>query len=227
MERRLQHRQERRPGQRQGLRLERYRRCSRCGCRRCMCVITQNSASCVPSGLRNSAVSVVNDPLMAPLGSIFPYNVAAERGMFYTVTSGDQYVTTAPSFLVLQLTNPANSGKTVHVKSVLGSSSVSTTLDIFRDAVFTASGSAVTSRNANWRYLDSSVTAGKWMSGTADPTVGGVLLQSVNLSGGATDLNYDGRIIMPSDTTDRMLYIRLTSLARNAHLAIDISWWEV
>ena len=203
-----------------------HKRCTRCGHRHCRCVVIQQLVTNAPSVFGNSAVSVMNDPLVAPLGSIPPYNVAAERGMFYTVTSGDHSVTTEPSFLVLQLTNPANSGKTLHIRSIRGTSSVATTIDIFRDAVFTASGTSVPPRNTNWGSSDASMATGKWLSTNVDPTVGGVLLQSVDQSGGATELDYDGRFIIPSTATARTIYIRLTNLARNANMAIDISWWE-
>ena len=146
--------------------------------------------------------------------------------MFYTVTSGDHSVTTQPSFLVLQLANPDNSGNTLHIRSVRGTSSVATTIDIFRDAAFSAGGTSVTPRNTNWGSADASVASVKWLSASVDPTVGGVLLQSIDQSGGATELDYDGRFIIPSTATARTIYIRLTNLARNANMAIDISWWE-
>ena len=204
-----------------------HKRCARCGHRRCRCVVIRKLGPCAPSGLQSGAVSVTNDPLVAPLGSIPPHNVAAERGMFYTVTSGDHSVTTEPSFLVFQLSNPASSGKTLHIRSIRGTSSIAATIDIFRDAAFAASGTAVTPRNTNWGSADASIATGKWLIANADPTVGGVLLQSIDQSGGATELDYDGRFIMPSAATARAIYIRLTNLARNAHLAIDISWWEM
>lgn len=152
--------------------------------------------------------------------------IKSQQGNYYGITTGAQSVV-ANGFLVVQLTNPANSGKTINISSIRGGATVNTTLDVFKNATFAAAGTPLTPRNRNWAFADASAVTGKWLTQGTDPTTGGTLLASMIQTGGSVDVSYEGRIIIPSATTDRQFYIRLTNNVNQANtLAVTIAWWE-
>jgi hypothetical protein len=171
--------------------------------------------------------NVFNNGLFEPLGSIEPYYFAAQHGYFYTITTGNQVVTEANGFFALQLVTQNNSGKTIRIQSVQVSSQVAITINIYRNATLNVSGTSLTPRNTNWGSPDASVVTGSWVSQASDPTSGGVLLQAFNQVEGITELDFDGRHVIPSMATNQQYYILVQSSVANSPVSINVSWWEL
>lgn len=147
----------------------------------------------------------------------------ALNGSFYSLTTGSQTVAAA-NFLVCQVTNPSNSGKFINVNDVLGSSTTPITVDVLRNATFAAAGTAITPRNTNFQFGDNSAMTGKFLVSVTDPTSGGNLLYSINQGNGGPLVDFNGRIIVPSNQT---LYIRLPNTGSTSiNLSLTVDWWE-
>ncbi|OFW76465.1 MAG: hypothetical protein A2201_06550 [Alicyclobacillus sp. RIFOXYA1_FULL_53_8] len=170
---------------------------------------------------------IFNNSFLDPVSSADASVHAAMDGVFYTVTTGSQNVSQASGFFVFQVTNPANSGKTLHIRSIRAGSFNNVVIDSLRNATFAAAGTSATPRNTNYAFPDASVVTTKYTSSGSDPTTGGTLFQTVQQAGGSTvTFDYDGRVIMESSSTDQTLFIRLSNTVANSRMAITVSWWE-
>lgn len=147
----------------------------------------------------------------------------ARSGKVYTVSTGPQAVA-ANGFLLVQLTNPAISGKTMYIDCISGGSITNTTVDMLKNASFADAGTALTPHNTNWSFSDTSIVTGKYLSQATDPTTGGTLLLSIIQTGGPDVVDFGGRYIVSSG----QLYIRLTNnINQTSALSINITWWEI
>ena len=155
------------------------------------------------------------------------YGYYARSGNVYTVSTGSLTIS-ANGYLVVQLTNPANSGRTIYINRISGGATTNTTFDILKNATFSAAGTPLTPTNTNWSYADTSAITGKYLSQSPDPTTGGTLMMSIIQVGGPVVLDFDGMYIMPSSTTNREFYIRLINNANQVNiLSVNINWWEL
>ena len=169
-------------------------------------------------------VSNANDPLLVLNNQ--PFADATINGQVYDVSTAEHDVP-ANGFLTIQLTIPANQGKTIYILRLIGGSTVNTTLDILRNATFTG-GTTITPVNNNWSYTNTSVCTAKYLSQATDPTTGGTNVLSLVQTGGGLLLPFDGRLVIPSSTTDRYFYIRLSNKTNQVNLcSISIAYWEV
>lgn len=152
---------------------------------------------------------------------------ASKNGTFYAVSTGSQSI--APNnFLLLQLTVPINSGKTIYISRVSGGSIANTTIDLFFNATFAAAGTAVTPANFNAGSSNTSVVTAKFIATTPDPTTGGTRLASVIQTSGPIEVNYDGRFIVVATTTTRTFYVRLVNNSSQTNLlSVNVSYWEL
>lgn len=154
------------------------------------------------------------------------YTDAAKNGQIYDVTTGELDVI-ANGFLSLQFTVPANQDKTIYILRVLGGSTVNTALDFFQNATFTG-GTSITPVNNNWNFTGGSVCTAKYLNQAADPIAGGTLLLSMVQSGGGILIPFDGRMVIPSSTSDRTFYLRLKNSTNQVNTcAISFAYWEI
>ncbi len=154
------------------------------------------------------------------------YIYGADQGQVYDITTGGINVA-ANGFLLFQLTNTSNSGKTINIIRLAGGSTVNTTLDIMRNAAFASSGIGITPHNNNWDYSDTSVCSAKYLTSGSDVTSGGSLLISYIQTGGQTLFPFDGRLVIPSSTSDRQFYIRLTNNTNQVNrCSLSLAYWE-
>lgn len=152
--------------------------------------------------------------------------IKSDQGQYYiAVVSAVTIVISG--FLTLQITNPANSRKTMYIDSVFGGFTGSATVGVLRNATFAAAGTTVTPRNANWSFGDSSSMTAKYLSQLTDPTSGGTLLSANSIASGPFSINYGGRLIVPGTSSDRQLYLRVTNAAVANTVSVNVAWWEL
>lgn len=185
------------------------------------CNCTVSNTPCNPLYVKNTT-SLTN-----PIVTISQASQAAMQGQFFTITTGSQSVTTMNNVLVVQMTIPANSNKTVYIQRVSGGATANTVIDILYNATFAAAGTSQTPVNTNQGSSKTSVVSAKFTTGT-DPTTGGTLVNSIIQTGGPVVIDYDGRLIIPSTTTDRTFYVRLINTSGGTNsLSVNISYWEI
>jgi len=154
------------------------------------------------------------------------YIYGAAAGQVYDITTGSIDVV-ANGFLLVQLTNPANSGKTIYIARIAGGSLVNTTLDIFKNATFSGSGTPITPHNNNWSYSDASACTAKYINSATDITSGGTLMITFIQTGGQMLIAFDGRLVIPSSTSDREYYIRLKNNTNQTNTcSFSLAYWE-
>lgn len=172
----------------------------------------------------NLIISSESYPVFTQTNSIEYVERVSELGSLYSVTTGPIAVV-ANGFLVLQLTNPASSGKTFYIDTVVGGSSAISTIALFQNATFAAVGTALTSFNRNWNFGNNSIATGKYLSQAADPTTGGTLISTIVQPAGVVANQYYGSLIIPSGAANREFYVRLTATTA-VNYSINVTWWE-
>ncbi len=149
-----------------------------------------------------------------------------QLGNLYSVVTGAQSVALG-GFFVVQLTNTANSTKTLYAHQLMISVTGNTAVDIFRNATFAAAGTALTPRNLNWAANDASSISGKFLVQATDPTINGTpLISFVQTNAAPTVQNLPGSLIMPSSTSNRQLYFRMNCGALTT-VSFCFSWVEL
>ncbi|MBW4080917.1 hypothetical protein [Paenibacillus sp. S150] len=155
---------------------------------------------------------------LAPGIDTLPEAGAAQSGLLFAVPFTSTVTASAP--LVLQISNPAGSGRTVYISRVTASSAAAgVTLALLRNA--TVSGSTVTPVNFNFSSSVTSVMTAR--SSTAAPTGSPGTLMSLLLSTGPVIINLNGRIIVPPGNS---LTLSLTVASGSIAGTGGISWWE-
>jgi len=155
------------------------------------------------------------------------HEILNENGKLYSVTTGPQSVA-ASGYLVLEINNLADSNKWMEVVRIEGGVNASTNIDILRNAPISVSGIALTPRNRNWSYADSSALSAQYVTQATDPTSGGELLTSVIQTGGSINIKYDGEFLILGGITDRQFSVRLANNTSQPNtLAISITWLEL
>lgn len=135
-------------------------------------------------------------------------------GDFYTVSTGAVTVTPAAGFLVFELRTPQNSGKTLHISSVVGGGGVATTISILKNASISGvTPTTIVPQNTNFSFTNSSITnPARYFAttNTTDPTSGGTLLFQMRQAVNPASLQYSGQIIIPPSTaSNQYFYVRL------------------
>lgn len=183
--------------------------------------------------MNNVPITSPKSPVYAQ-STVIDYTTAVSQGgQVYSISTGSQSVAVS-GFLTVQVTNPANSNKTIYIERISGGSTTNTTIDILKNATITTgvppTPTTLTINNRNWNSGNNSSMTGKYVTATAgtDPTVGGTLLSSIIQVGGPITLLYNGEFIIPSSTIDREFYIRLVNNGNQVNiLSINITWWEL
>ncbi|MDD3268838.1 MAG: hypothetical protein PHX14_05905 [Syntrophomonadaceae bacterium] len=164
------------------------------------------------------------NPLYAQ--STTPYLQGAVNGQIYDITTGSIDVA-ANGFLLVQLNIPAETNKTVYIIRLAGGATVNTRLDILRNAAFSGSGTAITPHNNNWSYLDSSTCTAKYSNSASDTTSGGELMITLIQNGGQMLVAFDGRLVIPSSSTERQFYIRIKNDTNQVNsCSLSLAYWE-
>lgn len=143
---------------------------------------------------------------------------AAKAGLLFTIPFSSTVTTAAP--LVLQVSNPVGSGRTMYISRVTGSSATAAlTLTLLRNA--TVGGSVITPVNLNFGSAVTSVMTAR--SATAAPTGSPATLVSLLLAAGPVIVDFSGQIVVPSGNS---LTISITIGSGSSGATGGISWWE-
>lgn len=154
-------------------------------------------------------------PGFAQLGKRFSANTAARS----VANNG---------FLVLQATIPANTGKTIYVDRIRAGTDTTSVVDVLFTSVSGTQKVDPLNTNLGSAYT-TEVTAGYLVS-TSDPITDGTVALTFIQGSGTTDLEFNGRIIIPSKTSIQSICIRLKNTGsggQSSNAAISFSWWEV
>ncbi|MEK3682840.1 hypothetical protein GC101_28740 [Paenibacillus sp. LMG 31459] len=155
---------------------------------------------------------------IAPGIDTLPEAGAAMSGLLFGFSFASTVTTAAP--LVMQVSNPGGSGRTVYISRVIASTgTAAVTLTLLRNA--TVGGSIVTPVNYNFGSAVTSVTTAR--TATAAPTGSPATLMSLLLATGPVILDLDGRIILPPGSS---LTISITIASGSTAATGNISWWE-
>ncbi|WP_282938419.1 hypothetical protein [Paenibacillus sp. RC67] len=145
-----------------------------------------------------------------------PEGSASMAGSLY-IANFSSSITSAQN-LILQVTNPVGSGKTMYVSRVYGSSSIAgATATLQKNG--TVTGSAVTPLNLNFGSSNTSVMTARGAAGTV--TGSPVSFLMLILPSGPFSLSFTGSIIVP---TGNSLTISVGLGAATASAVV--SWWE-
>ncbi len=150
-----------------------------------------------------------------------------QEGKVFSVTTGFQSIE-ASGYLGFNFINPADSNNIIDIIRVEGGSTGSITLEVLRNAALSVSGLSLSPRNRNWDYSDNSSMVVEYISQLSDPVSGGDLLASYPKMGGEFSIRYDGEFVIPSDSSDKRLLIRINNTANDTNrISIGITWIEV
>lgn len=170
-------------------------------------------------------VNSANDPLYDKALILTQNYQAAQSGVLYRLTTGSQSLVIG-GFLLLQITVPANTKKTIYINEVDCGSQGALTLDIFRNATFAAAGTSAVPLNCNSAFSNNSSMTVKWLTSATDPTSGGTLERTlIGTSGFIISLN--GASIMTSTTSNLTYYLRITNGGVANNVSLGVSWWEL
>jgi hypothetical protein len=119
--------------------------------------------------------------------------VAAIKGRLFYLTTGVRLVAKR-EFLIIQLTNLSGLGEFINLGILSVSVSESTTLEIIKNASFSAAGISLTPRNSNTNAADNSIAAVKYLIQHTDPIADGQLLASYFKTQGIIEVFSGGAI---------------------------------
>lgn len=145
-----------------------------------------------------------------------PEGDAAKVGILYaanfsaTVAAGQN--------LILQTSNPSNSGKTLYISRVSGSvSAAGATFSLLKNG--TVSGSAVTPVNFNFGSANTSAMGVRSATGTVSGSP--VTIITLVLSAGQFVIDFTGRIVVPPGNS-----LTVTVGPGSATATANVNWWE-
>ncbi|BFH63320.1 MULTISPECIES: hypothetical protein [Paenibacillus] len=158
----------------------------------------------------------VNTYTSPGIGSL-PSSSAASAGASFTLTSGSVTVPISQN-LLLQISNPAGSGKTVYASSISGGSTAAATVNVYSGGTITGGTTPTPQNNLFGSTITSIVTTHQ-----NNGTLGGspVLYINVPVTAGLYSISLNGSLVVPPGQT---LTITLGTGALTG--SINLSWWE-
>jgi hypothetical protein len=165
----------------------------------------------------------VNNPVMP---SVIESRAAAYAYLGQRFTVDTSALSMANNgYLVLQITIPANWGKTMYVDRMRVGTSITSIVDCL-PATITGT-TPLTVINSNFGSNKTSTVTAGYLLTTTNP-ITGTPVQTCILSGGTYELDYDGRFIMQSKATAQNYCIKVTNTGTASSTGmVSFSWWEV
>jgi hypothetical protein len=146
-----------------------------------------------------------------------PEGDAAKAGILYILTSNSINVPIGQN-LLLQVSNPVGSGKTVYISSISGGASAAATVTLYSGGTITG-GTSPTPFNTNFSSTNSSVMTTKLNTGSLGGTFN--TFMSLLIASGLFILNANGGIIVPPGES-LTVSVGTGSLTASG----NITWWE-
>lgn len=142
---------------------------------------------------------------------------AAAAGRLFSLTTGNIAVGSGSS-LLLQVVNPAASGRTLYFSQAIGGTTAAASLILYRGGTLTG-GTGLTPINNLFGSPITSVMTAQQVSGSI--TGGPVTVMSIPLTSGAYQVRIPGTILVPpgQSVTFSLGTGTLTG-------SINVSWWE-
>lgn len=143
---------------------------------------------------------------------------AAAAGISFWLPTGNVSVGGSAN-LLLQITNPSGSGKTVSINQISGGSSASASLILYSGGTITG-GTTPTPSNSRLGTATTSIVTTKQLTGTltGSPTT----LYSTFVTAGLYNLVFQGGLVVPVNQT-LTVSLGVGSLTGS----INLNWWEV
>ncbi|MEC0370380.1 hypothetical protein [Paenibacillus chibensis] len=142
---------------------------------------------------------------------------AASAGESFMLTSGSVSVPASQS-LLLQISNPSGSGKSVHVSRISGGATAAAAVNVYSGGTITG-GTTPTPQNNLFGSSIASVVAARQNNGTLGGTP--ILYLNLPITTGIYSINLDGSLIVPPGQT---LTVTLGTGALTA--SVNLTWWE-
>ncbi|MWV43112.1 hypothetical protein GRF59_05665 [Paenibacillus sp. HJL G12] len=142
---------------------------------------------------------------------------AASSGESFTLTSGSVSVPASQS-LLLQISNPAGSGKSVYVSRISGGATAAAAVNVLSAGTITGGTTPTVQNNLFGSSIVSIVTT-RQNNGTLGGTP--ILYLNMPITTGIYVISLDGSIVVPPGQT---LTVTLGTGALTA--SINLSWWE-
>ncbi len=158
----------------------------------------------------------VNNYTSPRIGSL-PDSGAAAAGASFMLTTGSVSVPASQS-LLLQIGNPAGSGKTIYVAGIAGGSSAAGAVNLYSGGIITGGTTPVPSNN---RFGSANASVVSTRQHTGQLGGGPVLYMNMPITAGLYNINVDGALVVPPGQT---LTVTLGTGALTA--SINLSWWE-
>lgn len=156
------------------------------------------------------------NPYTSPGVEASPEGSTSKAGALYIADFSSSI--TGTQNLLLQVSNPAGSGKTMYVSRVYGSASnAGTTATLQKNA--TVTGTTVTPLNLNFGSSNTSVMTARGTAGTVSGSP--VTFLTLVLSAGPFALTFTGSIIVPAGNS-----LTVSVGLGGATASAVISWWE-
>ncbi|WP_042168869.1 hypothetical protein [Paenibacillus gorillae] len=172
-----------------------------------------------------SVFNKANNPLYTQINNAYnnpavvttPDGSAAINGRLFMTTSASTAVTGGNNLLI-QITNPNPSGRTLYVSQITGGISAAATLNVYSGGT-TPGGTTPTPFNLNFGNASTSVATARVATGTVTGTP--TLFLTALLAAGQFSFPFAGGIVV---TPNRSITISVGTGAITA--AANITWWE-
>ncbi|MEG6584196.1 hypothetical protein [Dendrosporobacter sp. 1207_IL3150] len=173
------------------------------------------------------------EPIYANLASVDPQspivveNLGAaycKLGQRFNINTGAQNIENN-SYLVVQITIPANWGKTLYFDKIQAGTSGTSVVDIIAASATTTD--VITPVNTNLGSANTTLLTAGYAVTDTNPATNNPLLTFI-LVNGTYESNFEGEIIIPSTTAVQNYIIRVSNTGtENATCMATFSWWEV
>lgn len=163
---------------------------------------------------------LLNNRYSSPAIVAPPEEDAAASGRFFMVTSTSTTVG-GGSNLLIQITNPNGSGRSLYISKVSGGISAAATINLYSGGTVTG-GTTPTPFNMQLGNATTSVATARVVTGSGNVTGSPTLFYTSLLAAGMFEVVFTGGLIVPPN---RSVAISVGTGVITA--AANISWWEV
>lgn len=159
----------------------------------------------------------INNSYSSPAVVSQPEGSAAISGELFIVTTASTSVASG-SNLLIQITNPSGSGKSLYISGISGGISAAATINVYSGGTVSG-GTTPTPFNSQFGSTVASIATARTSTGSVSGTP--TLFYTALLAAGIFNLTFTGAVIVPPN---RSIAISVGTGAITA--AANIIWWE-